>query len=118
MIGITVCFDELLNRYFVSLNKNDFIFFLVLKIIKIRDNKNKFINNQDEYEELNKIKNFRRYLSNFHIYEFKYNDYTYITIEHPFQGAKISLANREEDLKFTIESNNEIGLGDGKNWFI
>jgi len=90
------------------------IFFSSSKDCKIGDNKNEFINNQDEYEELNKIKNFRRYLSNFHIYEFKYENYTYRTIEHAFQGAKISLANKEEGLKFTIESNNEIGLGDGK----
>ncbi len=33
---------------------------------------------------------------------------------HAFQGAKISLANKEEGFKFTIESNDEIGLGDGK----
>jgi ribA/ribD-fused uncharacterized protein len=90
------------------------IFFSNSKDNKIGENKNEFINNPDEYFELNKIKNFRRYLSNFHIYEFKYNGYSYRTIEHAFQGAKISLANKEEGLKFTIESNDEIGLGDGK----
>lgn len=89
------------------------IFYSSSKDSKIGKNKNEFINNPDEYFELNKIKNFRRYLSNFHIYEFKYNEHTYRTIEHAFQGAKISLANRDEGFKFTIESNNEIGLGDG-----
>jgi predicted NAD-dependent protein-ADP-ribosyltransferase YbiA (DUF1768 family) len=89
------------------------IFYSSSKDSKIGKNKNEFINNPDEYFELNKIKNFRRYLSNFHIYEFKYNEHTYRTIEHAFQGAKINLANRDEGFKFTIESNNEIGLGDG-----
>ena len=60
------------------------------------------------------IQNIRRYLSNFDIYEFKYNGYSYRTIEHAFQGTKISLANKEEAFKFTIESNHDIGLGDGK----
>jgi predicted NAD-dependent protein-ADP-ribosyltransferase YbiA (DUF1768 family) len=90
------------------------IFFSSSKDNKIGKNKNEFINNEDEYIELNKIKNFRRYLSNFDIYEFKYNGYSYRTIEHAFQGTKISLANKEEAFKFTIDSNHDIGLGDGK----
>ena len=49
---------------------------------------NKIGLNKNEYIELNKIKNFRRYLSNFHIYEFKYNGFSYRTIEHAFQGTK------------------------------
>ncbi len=57
------------------------IFYSSSKDNKIGENKNEFINNSDEYLELNKIKNFRRYLSNFHIYEFKYNSYSYKTIE-------------------------------------
>jgi predicted NAD-dependent protein-ADP-ribosyltransferase YbiA (DUF1768 family) len=90
------------------------IFYSSSKDNKIGQNKDEYINNPDEYLELNKIKNFRRYLSNFHIYEFKYNGFSYRTIEHAFQGTKISLANKEEGLKFTIESNDVIGLGDGK----
>jgi len=96
------------------MEEDKLIFFSSSKDNKIGKNKNEFINNPDEYLELNKIKNFRRYLSNFDIYEFKYNGYSYRTIEHAFQGAKISLANKEEGLKFTIDSNNEIALGDGK----
>jgi predicted NAD-dependent protein-ADP-ribosyltransferase YbiA (DUF1768 family) len=96
------------------MDEDKLIFFSSSKDNKIGKNKNEFINNPDEYLELNKIKNFRRYLSNFDIYEFKYNGYSYRTIEHAFQGAKISLANKEEGFKFTIDSNNVIGLGDGK----
>ena len=90
------------------------IFYSSSKNNEIGKNKNEFINNPDEYLELNKIKNFRRYLSNFHDYEFIYNGNSYRTVEHAFQGAKISLANKEEGLKFTIDSKHEIGLGDGK----
>jgi predicted NAD-dependent protein-ADP-ribosyltransferase YbiA (DUF1768 family) len=90
------------------------IFYSSSKDNEIGKNKNEFINNSEEYQELNKIKNFRRYLSNFHVYEFKYNVHSYRTIEHAFQGAKINLANKDEGFKFTIDSNDEIGLGDGK----
>lgn len=38
------------------------ILFSSSKDNKIGKNKNEFINNDDEYLELNKIKNFRRYL--------------------------------------------------------
>ena len=44
------------------------IFYSSSKDTEIGKNKNEFINNPDEYSELNKIKNFRRYLSNFHDY--------------------------------------------------
>ena len=76
-------------------------------------NKGEFINNEEEYKELNKIKNFRRYLSNFDECEFKYKGYTYNTIEHAFQGAKITLADKEKGYKFTKDSGDKIGLGDG-----
>ena len=56
------------------------IFFSNSKDNKIGKNKNEFINNEDEYIELNKIKNFRRYLSNFDIYEFKYTLYHFFNL--------------------------------------
>lgn len=90
------------------------IFYSNSKDNKVGKNKNEFINNPDEYSELNKIKHFRRYLSNFHIYEFKYNGYTYRTIEHAFQASKIMLVNNNEAFKFAIESNHDISLSDGK----
>lgn len=46
--------------------ENKLIFYSSSKYNKIEENKNDFINNPDEYLELNKIKNFRRYLFNFH----------------------------------------------------
>jgi hypothetical protein len=78
------------------------IFYSSSKDTEIGKNKNEFINNPDEYLELNKIKNFRRYLSNFHIYEFKYNGHSYRTIEHSFQGAKISLVIKKTDLNLLL----------------
>jgi ribA/ribD-fused uncharacterized protein len=90
------------------------IFYSSSKDNDIGKNKNEFINNPEEYIELNKIQHFRRYLSNFHIYEFQYNGNNYRTIEHAFQAAKINIANKDEGFKFTIDSNHEIGLGDGK----
>jgi hypothetical protein len=48
------------------------IFFSSSKDNKIGKNKNEFINNDDEYLELNKIKNFRSYCSRYNIcYIFK-----------------------------------------------
>jgi len=38
----------------------------------------------NKYEDLNKIKNWRQILSNFHEYPFTYNNFRYNTIEHCF----------------------------------
>jgi predicted NAD-dependent protein-ADP-ribosyltransferase YbiA (DUF1768 family) len=66
------------------------------------------------YEDLNKIKNWRKVLSNFHIYPFQYKGYTYNTIEHVFQAKKIELADKDKAYLFTIESGNDIGKGNGE----
>lgn len=67
-----------------------------------------------KYKELSKIKDWRKVLSNFHVYPFKYDGYTWNSIEHVFQSKKISLVDPKRALMFTIESGSEIGLGDGK----
>jgi predicted NAD-dependent protein-ADP-ribosyltransferase YbiA (DUF1768 family) len=72
------------------------------------------------YSTLSAIKNFRRYLSNFDssvtfVWQGPFDTpYTFRSIEHAFQAAKIWLANPTESLKFTVESGHAIGAGDGE----
>jgi predicted NAD-dependent protein-ADP-ribosyltransferase YbiA (DUF1768 family) len=66
------------------------------------------------FKELNNIRDWRKILSNFHVYPFKYTDgYTYNSIEHVFQAMKIALVDPEKALLFTVESGDDIGVGDG-----
>ena len=71
------------------------------------------INNISDYNELCKINNFRKILSNFHEYPFKYNNLTYNSIEHAFQSEKIRLIDSGEAYKFCLESEHKIAKGDG-----
>jgi predicted NAD-dependent protein-ADP-ribosyltransferase YbiA (DUF1768 family) len=66
-----------------------------------------------KYAPLSKIENWRRVLSNFHMCPFKYNGFTYNTIEHVFQSEKIRLVDTDAAFTFTVESGTELGLGDG-----
>lgn len=75
---------------------------------------NETVEDSSIYFELNDIKDWRKVLSNFHVCPFKYGGYTYNTIEHVFQGKKIELVDKEKGLYFTLESGNEIGLGNGE----
>jgi ribA/ribD-fused uncharacterized protein len=72
------------------------------------------VKNADLYDKLAKINNWRKMLSNFHVYAFLYEGHTYNTIEHVFQAKKFELVDREKALLFTIESGDEIGKGDGE----
>lgn len=74
---------------------------------------NEHVSNPEEYQTLDNIPHWRKVLSNFHYCPFKYNGYTYNTIEHVFQAEKIRLANPEKSYWFTVESGHEIGQGDG-----
>lgn len=67
-----------------------------------------------DYSALNAHTDFRKVLSNFHVAPFSYEGKTYRTIEHAFQAAKIALVSPELAHCFTVESGNEIGLGDGR----
>jgi len=66
-------------------------------------------NDNKKYEELNKIQDWRKILSNFYYAPFKYIGLTYNTAEHAFQGAKISLVNPEKGYWFSVDSGNQIG---------
>ena len=71
------------------------------------------VNNPNDYENLEKIKDWRKILSNFHVCEFKYNGYRYNTIEHAFQASKINMVDNDKGYLFTVDSGSEIGMGDG-----
>jgi ribA/ribD-fused uncharacterized protein len=75
---------------------------------------NEYVHDSSVYEKLGKIKDWRKVLSNFHLYPFEYEGYTYNTIEHVFQAKKIELVDAEKALWFTLESGHEIGQGDGE----
>lgn len=66
------------------------------------------------YNDLKDIKDWRKILSNFHKCPFKYEEYTYNTIEHVFQAKKIAIVDEGKAFFFTVESGHEIGLGDGE----
>ena len=70
---------------------------------------NEFVSNYNEYDELNKIKDWRKMLSNFYVAEFNYNGNTYYTAEHAFQAKKIELVDSAKANLFCIESGNIIG---------
>jgi ribA/ribD-fused uncharacterized protein len=70
---------------------------------------NEFVSNYNEYDELNKIKDWRKMLSNFYVAEFNYNGNTYYTAEHAFQAKKIELVDSAKAYLFCIESGNIIG---------
>lgn len=74
---------------------------------------NEVVEDIGEYEVLKGIKGWRQVLSNFHWCPFKFEGYTYNTIEHVFQAKKIELVSPDKALLFTVESGNEIGEGDG-----
>jgi len=56
---------------------------------------------------------FRRILSNFHVFPFEYEGKRYNTIEHAFQAKKIALADPVVAERFTLDSGDDIGKGDG-----
>lgn len=65
----------------------------------------------NKYEELKKHKNWRKVLSNFWHADFKYNELTYHTAEHAFQGAKMGLANPLKGELFSVEKSGDSGIG-------
>lgn len=74
---------------------------------------NEYVKDENLYDELNNIKDWRKVLSNFHIFPFQYKDYTYNTLEHLYQSQKIALVSPEKAYLFTLESGDAIGKGDG-----
>jgi predicted NAD-dependent protein-ADP-ribosyltransferase YbiA (DUF1768 family) len=75
---------------------------------------NEFAKDENAYEELKKIKDWRKVLSNFHFCPFTYKGFTYNTIEHVYQSQMIGLVCPEKAYLFTLESGDEIGKGDAR----
>lgn len=73
--------------------------------------KNEIVTDPSTY--VNLPSNFRQILSNFHVAPFKYEGLTFNSIEHVFQAKKIALKDIKLAYRFTIESGDPIGLGDG-----
>ena len=61
------------------------------------------------YEDLNKIKDWRKILSNFFVAEFVYENKTYNSVEHAFQGKKIELVDKDKAFWFSKDSGHVIG---------
>ena len=74
---------------------------------------NEYVNDSYMYNELAKISGWRKVLSNFHFSPFEFEGKTYNTIEHVFQAKKIALEDPAKAELFTIESESELGKGDG-----
>jgi len=60
---------------------------------------NEFVSNYNDYNELNKIKDWRKMLSNFYVAEFTYNGKTYYTAEHAFQAKRKLVILDDENIK-------------------
>ena len=74
---------------------------------------NEIVSDITLYKDLANIKDWRKILSNFHVAPFKFDGYTWNTIEHVFHAKKIALVDPNKALWFTVESGHEIGKGDG-----
>jgi ribA/ribD-fused uncharacterized protein len=74
---------------------------------------NEYCNDPNKYNELDKIKDWRKVLSNFYVAPFRYDGNTWKTVEHAFQSKKIELVDKDKAFLFCIESSYLIGLGDG-----
>lgn len=94
------CNDKL---YFFSKSRN----------VPVGKGANEIVADISLYEELEKIKDWRKILSNFHMCRFKFDGRTYNTIEHVFQSKKIEIVDKEKSLWFSVDSGHQIGQGDG-----
>jgi predicted NAD-dependent protein-ADP-ribosyltransferase YbiA (DUF1768 family) len=74
---------------------------------------NEYALNYDIYDELNKIKDWRKILSNLYYSEFIYDNKIYNSVEHAFQAKKIEIVDKEKAYCFCKNSGNIIGTSDG-----
>lgn len=81
--------------------------------VPIGKGSNESVRDASLYQELGKIENWRRILSNFYCEPFSYQGKVYNSVEHVFQSYKIALVSPEKAEYFTVDSNHAIGQGDG-----
>jgi predicted NAD-dependent protein-ADP-ribosyltransferase YbiA (DUF1768 family) len=104
--------DGKIGKELIALTSKDKLYFYSKSaLVPAGKGTNEIANEYELYDSLGTT--FRQVLSNFHVCPFKYQGYTYNSIEHVFQAMKIALADKEEAFKFTVESGHDIGLGDG-----
>lgn len=104
--------DGKLGQHLINMTTKDKLYFYSKSaLVPAGEGANEVAADKTLYESLGT--GFRQVLSNFHMCPFKYEGYTYNTIEHVFQAMKIALADEKEALKFTVESGHAIGQGDG-----
>lgn len=95
------------------INQDKLCYFSKSRDVQVGKGKNEFVNDVSKYKELNKIKNWRQILSNFYVEQFIFENKKYNTVEHAFQSYKIGLVDKEKAEYFTVDSNHQIGIGDG-----
>jgi predicted NAD-dependent protein-ADP-ribosyltransferase YbiA (DUF1768 family) len=74
---------------------------------------NEYVFDKSTYTRLGEIKDWRQILSNFYVEPFTFKGKNYNTVEHAFQCEKIKIANPAKAHYFTLDSDHEIGKGDG-----
>jgi predicted NAD-dependent protein-ADP-ribosyltransferase YbiA (DUF1768 family) len=74
---------------------------------------NETVSQPSNYIALRNIPNWRRVLSNFYEGEFVYRGLWYRTVEHAWQGRKISYADETKATYFSMDSNHYIGREGG-----
>lgn len=103
--------DEFLNRKRRKSNNDKLYFYSKSASVPPGQGKNEYVEDTGAYKDL--PIDFRRVLSNFHVAKFKYDGHTYNTIEHVFQAKKVGLVDPKAAYRFTVESGDPIGIGDG-----
>jgi len=102
------------TKQIADATKNDKIYFYSKsKDVAPGKGANEVIAKPELYKELSQISDFRKVLSNFHVCPFNYYGYTYNSIEHVFQAQKTALVSYNDSMRFTRESGDPIGRGDG-----
>lgn len=81
--------------------------------VSVGKGSNESVRDASLYQELGKIENWRRILSNFYCEPFSYKGKVYNSVEHVFQSYKIALVSPEKAEYFTVDSHHAIGQGDG-----
>lgn len=66
---------------------------------------NEYVRDKNEYKELNKIKDWRKILSNFYIAPFTLDGYKFASVEHYYHYRKFNKNNLDFALTFTYNSN-------------